>query len=465
MDKYKKLTENTVIFFLGEIFIKVAALFMLRYYTNIFTTSEYGIIDLIITTSFFIIPFVTLGINQAVLRFSLDKNIDQSQVLTIGILIAVIGHLLLLILINVIDLKYALWDYIVYIWMISFASSIKAITMSYCRGIERSKLYTASGMILSVIQIIAAITLISGFHLQIKGYVFASTLSSSLTVLIILFAVRKEFHFRLRIDKALVKQMVVYSIPLIVYIIGWEILSFLDRYIILSQLSTAENGMYSAASKVPMLITTASAIFMKAWQVSSVNEVQSAAKEEFYNNIFQLLHIALALVSMVILILIRPIYSIIVGAMFDGCWQYTPFLIISAIFACFVGFLQTNYIAMKKTMGVVFSTIIAAVINLILNMLLTKHFGINGTAFATMLSFIIFWLLIMFNTAKYVKIRIDYKKFIPTYLLLLAQAFIIANGKSLYPVQAALIVLVILLNLKDIKTIVQKVIYRLRRMR
>ena len=48
MDKYKRLTKNTFIFFLGETGTKIAAFFMLRYYTSVLTTSEFGIVDLII---------------------------------------------------------------------------------------------------------------------------------------------------------------------------------------------------------------------------------------------------------------------------------------------------------------------------------------------------------------------------------------------------------------------------------
>ncbi|MDD3919727.1 MAG: hypothetical protein PHO41_00915, partial [Eubacteriales bacterium] len=98
MNKYKKLTRNTGIFFLGESAVKIVAFFMLRYYTSVFSLSEYGIADLIITTAVFLEPLITLGINQGVFRFSMDRDIDHSKVLTIGIALAFAGNLLLWIL-------------------------------------------------------------------------------------------------------------------------------------------------------------------------------------------------------------------------------------------------------------------------------------------------------------------------------------------------------------------------------
>lgn len=465
MNKYKRLTRNTFIFFLGEMGTKIAAFFMLRYYTVVLTTSEYGIIDLIVTTASFLLPIVTLGISQGVLRFSMDTDIDRSNVLSIGIIIAVIGNTILLLLIKVIHLQFELWDYIMYVWLMCFTNSINSIISNFCRGIERSKLYATAGVIQALIQIVLAFALISGLRLHMRGYIYTAAIANVLASLIIIIAIRNDFHFRLRIDKALCKRMLIYSIPLIVYLIGWLVLSSIDRYVILAQLSTSDNGMYSAASKIPLLITTVSAIFLGAWQLSSVAEHKSADKEAFYSKIFQLLHITLALISMVLIILIRPIYSILVGAAFEGCWQYTPFLIISATFSCFASFAATNYVAMKETRGAVYTMTAAAVINFFLNILLTRRFGINGTAFATMISFIILWLLITFNTAKYVRIRINYIKFAITYLLLLIQAFIIASGNSLYYAQIALLIIMVWINFKDIITVYKKIVVQLNLMR
>jgi O-antigen/teichoic acid export membrane protein len=462
MNKYQKLTRNTLIFFLGDTGSKIAAFFMLRYYTSVLTTSDYGIVDLIITTASLLMPTITLAINEGVFRFSMDKGIDRSKVLTIGIFITLAGNLILLLLISTVRLSYAFWDFKALIWLVCITSGVKEIIANYCRGIERTKLYAASGVIQSVLQIVAAVVLMSVLHLQVQGYIYATALASTLTAAIIAIVIRKDFRFRLRIDKALCKRMLAYSIPLIAHLIFWWAMSAIDRYVILAQLSTSDNGIYSAASKVPLLITTVSAVFFKAWQLSSVDESKSADKEAFYNKIFQLLHITLVMTSMILLILVRPIYSILVGAAFEGCWQYTPFLIVSVIFSIFSSFLGTNYLAMMETKGAVYTSGAAAAVNLVLNILLTKQWGINGTAFATMISFIFLWLIRRYSTAKYVKIRIEYPKFIATYLLLMVQAFIIASGASLYYVQALLIALVVWMNFKDIAQIAKKLIYHLR---
>ena len=462
MNRYQRLTRNTVIYFIGSTGSKIVSFLMVRYYTGVLTTSEYGIVDLIIATASFLMPMITLGINEGVFRFSMDKEGDRSKVLSSGLLIAFIGNMFLLLIIGSIHLDSEIWAYRAFAWLICFTSSINTILASYCRGIERSKLYAMSGVAQSVIQIVASIILISAMHLKMEGYIYATAIANSLTAVIIAVGIRKDVRFRLKIDKVLSKRMLIYSAPLIANSICWWVMSSIDKYVILAKLTTADNGMYSAAGKVPALITMVGSIFFQAWQLSSVAESKSADKEEFYNKIFHMLHIVLVLVSMALLILIRPIYSILVGEAFAGSWQYTPFLIMSLIFSFFASFLGTNYIAMKKTSGALYTSAIAAVVNTVLNIFLIQKWGLSGTAFATMLSYIVLFVLRMLHTAKYVKIHIRYLKFLPTYLLLLGQAFIIASGRSLYWVQAILIALVIWMNFKDIIQIIKKTIYQLK---
>lgn len=462
MNRYQKLTRNTLIYFLGSTGSKLVSFLMVRYYTSVLTTSEYGIVDLIIATATFLFPIISLGIHEGVFRFSMDKDIDRSNVLTSGLLIAFAGNLFLLLIISTVKLNYDFWEYRTMIWLVCFTSSINTIMASYCRGMERSKLYAMSGVIQSVIQITASVILISGLSLGIRGYVYATSIANAATALIIAIGMRKGYHLSLRIHKALSRQMLVYSAPMIANQISWWVMASIDKYIILAQMTTSDNGMYSAAGKVPALITMVGSIFFQAWQLSSVDESKSADKEEFYNTIFQLLHIVLVLASMTLLILIRPIYSVLVGAAFDGSWQFTPFLIVSLIFSFFASFLGTNYIAMKKTGGAFYTSATAAVVNTVLNLFLIPKWGLNGAAFATMVSYIVLWIIRMYSTAKYVKIRIRYTRFIATYLLVLGQAFIIAGGYSLYPVQAGLLALVVLINYRDIAQLVRKALLQLK---
>ena len=73
-NKYKRLISDTVIFAIGNLGSKIILFFMVPLYTNYLSAEEYGTSDLVFTIAQLLMPFVSLVIFDAVLRFGLSKN-------------------------------------------------------------------------------------------------------------------------------------------------------------------------------------------------------------------------------------------------------------------------------------------------------------------------------------------------------------------------------------------------------
>ena len=84
--RIKYLFKNTAIFTIGNFATKVISFFLIPLYTNVLTTSEYGIVDLVVTISTITVPIITLNMMEAVMRFNLDKGADNNKFTKIGIL-------------------------------------------------------------------------------------------------------------------------------------------------------------------------------------------------------------------------------------------------------------------------------------------------------------------------------------------------------------------------------------------
>ena len=95
----KYLIKNTAIFALSNIGTKIINFFLVPLYTYVLTNEQYGTTDLIFTISSFLAPILILNINEAIMRFALDKNADDNKLLSIGLVTigasAVIGLLLI----------------------------------------------------------------------------------------------------------------------------------------------------------------------------------------------------------------------------------------------------------------------------------------------------------------------------------------------------------------------------------
>ena len=81
MDKYKRLVSNTLIFAVGTFSSKVLVFLLMPLYTRVLSTEEYGVTNTIVDMGNLLIPLITLGIINAIIRFGLEKNIRKSDVL------------------------------------------------------------------------------------------------------------------------------------------------------------------------------------------------------------------------------------------------------------------------------------------------------------------------------------------------------------------------------------------------
>ena len=93
MGKYNKLAKNTGVFFIANFGSKVLTFLLVRFYTELLSPSEYGIIDLLNTTASLAFPLVTLCVMEAVLRFSIDDIDNRGKILTNGLFVTVLGNL------------------------------------------------------------------------------------------------------------------------------------------------------------------------------------------------------------------------------------------------------------------------------------------------------------------------------------------------------------------------------------
>ena len=84
MNRYKYLLKNIGLLTLSSFATKLLSFFLVPLYTNILTTTEYGTYDLFNTTIGVLLPILTLNIQEAVMRFSIDEKNSRKSIVTIA---------------------------------------------------------------------------------------------------------------------------------------------------------------------------------------------------------------------------------------------------------------------------------------------------------------------------------------------------------------------------------------------
>lgn len=426
MSNYNKLAKNTGIYAIGNIGSKSITLLMLPFYTRMLSQADYGQIDIIITTIALLIPIFTVNIVQAVVRFSLDKkNYSSGEVVTNSLVFIMIGFIILMGLYPLISRISFIEQYGLIFYCLFFIQSLDTSIKEFTRSIHLNKVYMISDLLYTFVFVSFNILFIFLFKLGVKGY-FISMILAYVFDLIFL-SIKTKLHKYLGIkyfDKVKMKAMLIFCSPLIPNTIMWWVMSVSDRYILIYYMGLSANGLYAVANKFPAIISTFHAIFFKAWQVSAIEEYDSSHRDEYYTNVFNLFFFAMIIFSSFYMIFNKLIIKILVSNEFYAAWQYAPILVLGALFCGFSSFLGTNYIAMKKTTGALYTSLAGGITNILLNILLIPKYGIYGASIATMISFITMWGLRAIDTRKYVKIEYPLFKMTVSLILISIQLLI-----------------------------------------
>ena len=78
-NRAKDLAVNTIIIGIGKFSTQIVSFLLLPLYTSILTAEEYGIYDLIITIATFLLPIITLLMQESMFRFLIDYMQKQQS--------------------------------------------------------------------------------------------------------------------------------------------------------------------------------------------------------------------------------------------------------------------------------------------------------------------------------------------------------------------------------------------------
>ena len=427
MSKYTKLVKNSGIFAIANIGSHVISFVLVRFYTELLSKPQYGTVDVMVTTTSLIIPIISLAIVESVLRFSMDADNPQ-EVFSNGLFVAICGSLAFAVIGPWIFVFTSYFRYFAFMLFLVFVTSIDNICAQYVRGIGKVTIFALAGIIKTTVLAGSNILFLLGFGWKVEGYMLSMIMAALASTLFLFICSKAYKGLRIYPNKPLLKQMTKYSIPLIPNSLSWWIMNAADKYAILLLLGASFNGLYAVAHKLPSLINVCNTLFFQAWQLSAVEESNSEKKAEFYSTVFNVLAFLLFILAGFLLTLLKPITSLIASSEYQDAWRYTPFLIVGMVFAAFSSFLGTNYVAMKKTKGALKTTLVGALVNVVLNFVFIFFIGMNGAALATMISFAVTWIYRAIDTRAFV--RINYKMIPLTFsiILILLQSILMIFG-------------------------------------
>lgn len=454
MSRYKNLIRDMGLFALGSLGSKLISFLLLPLYTYVLTTEEYGISDLIFTYGQLILPFISLAIFNGLLRYGLMRDVKPenawrcaSRVYWIGSVATVLLTPLLNFIPSVAPYRWFLCAYVIS----SFAVSNSLI---YLKVKDKNKLYALLSILQTLVLVLCNVLLLVVFHFGVQGYLLAYIISNIATAGCAFFMGGMLRDLKVsKYDSSLMKAMILFSLPYILNDVSWWAIHSSNKFLIELLMSASDLGIYTTASKIPSMINVVSSIFSQAWGLSSIKEYDSSNDTSFYSNVFHYFIIFIFGVCIFAVSIIKIFMKYYVSDEFFIAWQYIPLLLLGAVFSAISSFAGSLLGAMKKTQNLMWSTLIAGVANVLVNLICIRLIGLWGAVLGTVAAYLIVSVCRLVSVRKKVKIDYNLKKFIPIALLAAVQALLVSRDFYILITSAVSILLYFAINYKDFKRI------------
>lgn len=425
----KELVKNSLIILLGKGSTQFIVFLLLPLYTAVLTTEQYGVMDLITTYVTLLSPLISLQLENAIFRYLIDNRNNEdnkrvyvmSSALTLGILL-IMGLLFITVFTFYFKINYGF-----YLALLVLITMISNYLLSIARGLGKNIDYAKGSIIAGLTSVFLNLIFLLKFNMGVSGVFVSQIISNFACSCYCFFKLDVVKYIKLKnYDKKKVMELLKYSLPLVPNSVNWWIINASDKTIVSYFLGVSANGIYSVANKFSAAFIAVYNIFNLSWSESASVHINDNPEDRdaFFSSTFNNMYKLFYFLSLLLISVLPFIFEILIGESYTEAYKYIPFLLFGSILNVIVGLLSGIYIAKKLTKEVATTSLFAAIINVITDFFLIRKIGVWAAILSTIIAFGSMTIYRIMDIRKYVKLKVDYKFLIFSFILFFGVTFI-----------------------------------------
>jgi O-antigen/teichoic acid export membrane protein len=395
--------KNSILYTLGSMMTPMIGFIMLPIYTNYLVPEEYGIMTTIQTIVGMLQLVFLLSLHGSVTRFFYDfMDQPEKQKEYLGSIFAfvlifstTVASILLFFSNSIGPILFKTIPTHPYYHLligISWVSALFALPMALLRAQEKAGLFVCLNIIKAIVEIA-----IASYLLIVKGLGVQGVLISQLIVTIIVNIIMYLIQFRyikMSMNLTYIKQSLMFSIPLLPHVASSWIIKSSDRIILEKFVDITQVGIYALAAQVSavlaLLYTSINSALIPRFTKLKMSGYEKSAEKLL--KVFLYIVIIFGIVSV-------PIASfgilLITSKGYHDAFHLIPYLLFGTILHGLYFIPVAKLFYYKKTKAIAISSSVAAIINIIINLITIPYIGIYGAIISTIVSEIVRLLLVL----------------------------------------------------------------------
>lgn len=396
----KKFLKNLSLYTLEPVVFKLVSFLLIPIYTTYLLPQEFGELQYIISIATFLKSITTFGLSTAFWKFRSDLNEKDYSSLSTNIIVSqfFIGLLICLILLFI---NLGGFESLVSSGLILYFTAllIKTFSENYlliCRAYNRVNLYLSISILQTLLFFGLNYYFLSQTDLKTKGVVFAYLIAFVLITIAFFPILRIQVFGKINRDQII--KLLQFGGPLLLGNLSILIMSISDRWFLKTLSTESELGLYSYGYKFSDLIATFFIYtFQLAWTPIAWKAFASEQGRTFFFKVERIIMVFFPSIIFIIIPFILLLARIMtVNVEFNKGLNIIYIIAFSHIFYAYYTFNSVKNLYFNKKKNIIKANIASATFNLFLNILLIGKYGMWGAAIATVLSYILMYVIIEF---------------------------------------------------------------------
>lgn len=384
---------------IGNVLIKGIGILTLPFFSRIMTTAEFGVYNVFMSYDALLCVVIGLAMHTSIRSANLQFKGKIDSYVSAVMLVYLLNLLVFLAIGfcfgDALSGLLGLDKILIYILILySFGSAVLTLYNTWISLNYAYKQYLLVALINSVGNVAVSLILIFTVFRNQKD-VGRIVGSASVIVLLAVFLLMRIFRKAPpRVNWEYWKFALKYSLPVVPHGVSQILLAQFDRIMIRNMVSDAAAGIYSLAGNLKIILTVITSSISAAWSTWAFGELDRNNREGIRQRAVQLS--ALFTILTVGLMALSPELIYILGG---EEYELAKYVAIPVVIDGFILFLYDvvasgEYYA-KKTLYIMYGTIAAAILNVILNYIFILKYGFIAAAYTTLFAYVCYLLLHM----------------------------------------------------------------------
>jgi O-antigen/teichoic acid export membrane protein len=421
LEDIKITFRKSAVYGLGNMSTKLLGLVLIPLYTNQYylTINEYGALSVLEITSQVLVALLSLTLSQSLTRWYWDakfanrqKSIFFTTMLTLTIVSVIALTAGMLISSNISNLLFRQVEY-AYIIKLMLINSVLQILITHIQTLlklqSKAFYYSLISILKLTITLLLTVYFIVGMGKKLDGIFEAQLIGSSIALIALIpYTIKSS---RLKIETRILLQMLDYSYPLMLASISGVFFSVIDRYSLNYMEGLEKVGVYTLGYKISsalkVIVITSIQLALSPVLMKKINQPNN---KPYYAKVMT--YFSMVMMFCVIGVSLFSLELIKVAAKDIIYWESANIVAILSFSFFFSMLKDSAFIGLqivKQTKIAGFLIILSSLINLGLNILLIPMLSIYGAAIATLLSQVIFFIMIYISAQRYYRIPYELK--------------------------------------------------------